>query len=88
MTLIMAFWILRDNAPPNESWQYIRSEISSQPCVGQTFQKWRKGAMMMMMTMTPTFFMKQLKPQLKVTTMNLDPNIQLFPLIILLGHKS
>jgi hypothetical protein len=43
---------------------------------------------MMMMTMTPTFFMKQLKPQLIVTTMNLDLNIQIFPLIIFLGHES
>jgi hypothetical protein len=63
-------------------------EISSQPCVGQTLQKWRRGAMMMMMTMTPTFLMKQFRPQMIVTTMSLDPNIQILPLVILLGHES
>jgi hypothetical protein len=44
--------------------------------------------MMMMMTMTRTFLMKQLMPQMIMTTMNYDPNIQILPLIILLGHKS
>jgi hypothetical protein len=44
--------------------------------------------MMMMMTMTSTFLMKQLRPQMIVTTMSLDPNIQILPLVIFLGHKS
>jgi hypothetical protein len=43
---------------------------------------------MMMMTMTPTFLMKQLRPQMIVTTMSLDPNIQILPLVILVGHES
>jgi hypothetical protein len=43
---------------------------------------------MMMITMTLTFLMKQLRSQMIVTTMSLDPNIQNLPLIILLGHKS
>jgi hypothetical protein len=32
--------------------------------------------------------MKQLRPQIIVTTMSFDPNIQIRPLIILLGHES
>jgi hypothetical protein len=44
--------------------------------------------MMMMMTMTPSFLMKQLRPQMIVTTVSLDPNIQILPLIIFLRYKS
>jgi hypothetical protein len=29
-----------------------------------------------------------LRPQMIVTTMNFDPNIQILPLIILLSHES
>ncbi len=43
---------------------------------------------MMMMIMTLTFMMKQLKPQMIMTTMSLDPNIQILPLVIFLGHES
>jgi hypothetical protein len=42
---------------------------------------------MMMMTMTLTFLMRQLRPQMIVTTMSFDPNIQNLPLIILLGES-
>jgi len=43
---------------------------------------------MMMITMTLTFLMRQLRPQMIMTTMNFDPKIQNLPLVILLGHKS
>jgi hypothetical protein len=46
-----------------------------------------KGATMMMMTMTPIVLMRQLKPKMIVTTMSLDPNIQILPLVIILGHE-
>jgi hypothetical protein len=45
--------------------------------------------MMMTMTMTPTFIMiNQLRSQMIMTTMSLDPNIKILPLIILLSHES
>jgi hypothetical protein len=37
---------------------------------------------------TRTFLMRPLRPQMIVITMNLNPNIQILPLVILLGHKS
>jgi len=40
--------------------------------------------MMMMMTMTPTFLMKQLKPRMTMTTMSFDPIIPL----LTIGHPS
>jgi hypothetical protein len=43
---------------------------------------------MMMMTMTLAFMMRQLKPQMIVTSMNIDHNIQIISLIIFLDHKS
>jgi hypothetical protein len=43
---------------------------------------------MMLMIMTLTFFMGQLRPEMIVTTVNLDPNIQVLQLVIILGHKS
>jgi hypothetical protein len=43
--------------------------------------------MMMMTTMTLTFLMGQLRPQMVVTTMGLDPIIQFLQLVILLGHE-
>jgi hypothetical protein len=43
---------------------------------------------MMMMMMTLTFLMKQLKPQMIMTTMSLEPNIQILPSVIFLGHES
>jgi hypothetical protein len=44
--------------------------------------------MMMMMTITLTFLMKQLRPQMILTTTSFDPNIQILPLMILLSHES
>jgi len=38
--------------------------------MGHKLQKQRKGATMMMMTMTLTFFMKYLRPQMTMTTMH------------------
>jgi hypothetical protein len=43
---------------------------------------------MMMMTMMLTFTMRQLRPQMIVTTKSFDPKIEILPLIIFLGHKS
>jgi hypothetical protein len=39
-------------------------------------------------TMTSTFFMRQLRPQIIVITMSLNPKIQIMPMVILLGHES
>jgi hypothetical protein len=44
--------------------------------------------MMMMMTMTLTFMMRQLKPKMIVTIMSFDPNIQILGLVAILGHES
>jgi hypothetical protein len=42
----------------------------------------------MMMMMIPTFLIKQLRPRMTMTTVNLDPKIQIPLLIVLLGHES
>jgi hypothetical protein len=44
--------------------------------------------MMMMMMMTLTFLMGQLRPKMVMTTMSLDPNIQILQVVIILGHES
>jgi hypothetical protein len=44
--------------------------------------------MMMMMIMTPTFLTGELRLEMIVITMSLDPNIQIQQLVIILGHES
>jgi hypothetical protein len=43
---------------------------------------------MMMMTITLNFLMRQLRPQMTMSIMNLDPKIQFLQFVILQGHKS
>jgi hypothetical protein len=80
-TLIMAFWILKDGAPP------VVTNIITTLC-GTDILEAAEGCNNDDDKMTLTFLMKQLRPQMIVTTMNLNPNIQILPLVILLGHKS
>jgi hypothetical protein len=42
----------------------------------------------MMMMMIPTFLIRQLRPRMTMTIVNLDPKIQILLVIILLGHES